>query len=421
MMSMTSVNPVSQPVQEGVTTSPDGDGDGGGIAFSQILQASQAARPQRQPAAAETAEGQLQDAAGVQARKGHDGDTASRLGPWQQPARTPDRAGSPALERVNGQADVKRTPDDAAADDAARDSLAVLMQVLPAATAVQAQPLPLPLPLPQQMQARAGTRLPDARVAVPLTADGGDGPRTDAGRTHGLAKRPGIAAQVPGLAAIAPAADLPLTRLGDAALLLGEGAAGAVRADDDARSMLAAAARAPSPLTGTGARLRAPVDGAVATYHNPAAPGSAEWNLRLGQDLLRMTRLGQHQAQIMLHPRELGPIHIALSINDGNQVQIHIAAAHAHARDAAEAALPQLRQAFADGGLSLGQASVGDQSSHAAFASGGDGSPGQRQHAHTAGDEAARVEHQAAGVNATDWIVERTRQATARGRIDLVV
>lgn len=125
----------------------------------------------------------------------------------------------------------------------------------------------------------------------------------------------------------------------------------------------AAAPQAAAAHTGTAAT--------TASLNAPIA--SDDWNQALGQHTLRLAGAGgQQQAQIQLHPRELGQINISVTVNSHNQAQLHFAAAHAHVREAVEAALPQLRQALAAGGLSLGQASVGDQNSQAAFA-GGDG------------------------------------------------
>ncbi|MES1956493.1 flagellar hook-length control protein FliK [Salinisphaera hydrothermalis] len=116
----------------------------------------------------------------------------------------------------------------------------------------------------------------------------------------------------------------------------------------------------------------------ASTQTTLSAPlASSDWNQALGQHTMRLVGSGQQLAQIQLHPRELGQINISVTVNDHNQAQIHFAAAHAHVRDAVEAALPQLRQSLAAGGLSLGQASVGDQNSQAAFA-GRDDQSGQR-------------------------------------------
>ncbi|WP_158583334.1 flagellar hook-length control protein FliK [Salinisphaera sp. Q1T1-3] len=136
--------------------------------------------------------------------------------------------------------------------------------------------------------------------------------------------------------------------------------------------LFSASTPAQPAVTGPGASL------ASTTTIIGAPIASDDWNQALGQQTLRLAgQGGQQQAQIQLHPRELGPLSISVTVNDHQQAQIHLASAHAHVRDAVEAALPQLRQSLAAGGLSLGQASVGDQNSQPAFAGGDDS-----RHAH---------------------------------------
>ncbi|WP_423821819.1 flagellar hook-length control protein FliK [Salinisphaera sp. SPP-AMP-43] len=131
----------------------------------------------------------------------------------------------------------------------------------------------------------------------------------------------------------------------------------------------------PSPTVGSQNGPNAAIAGGLAgqaagAATNPgigAALGSDGWNSALGQHTLRLASGGQQQAQIQLHPRELGQINISVTVNDHNQAQLHLMSPNAHVRDAIEAALPQLRQSLAAGGLTLGQASVGDQGSQAGF------------------------------------------------------
>ena len=63
---------------------------------------------------------------------------------------------------------------------------------------------------------------------------------------------------------------------------------------------------------------------------------------------------------LRLHPQELGPLSVSLTVQD-QQAQLQILSAHAPVRAAVEAAIPQLRQALADSGIALGEAMVGDQ------------------------------------------------------------
>jgi flagellar hook-length control protein FliK len=99
-----------------------------------------------------------------------------------------------------------------------------------------------------------------------------------------------------------------------------------------------------------------------ATYNIAAPLGSAAWQTSISQHSLRLAANGDGRAELTLHPRDLGQIQVSLKLDASNQTQLHFVSPHAHVREAIEAAMPQLRQAFAAGGLALGQASVGDQS-----------------------------------------------------------
>ena len=96
----------------------------------------------------------------------------------------------------------------------------------------------------------------------------------------------------------------------------------------------------------------------------PQAPGSAAWQQALGQQLVFMSQSGLHSAQLQLHPLELGPLQVNLQMVDG-ELRAHFKAEQASVREVVEAALPQLRSALGEQGLSLGQAQVGAGSSHA--------------------------------------------------------
>lgn len=101
--------------------------------------------------------------------------------------------------------------------------------------------------------------------------------------------------------------------------------------------------------------------------HAPPTPqlhaplGSPEWQQALGQQVLMFQRNGQQNAELRLHPQELGALQITLTL-DEQQAQLHIVSPHSQVRSAVEAALPQLRQAFAESGIQLGQSSVGGES-----------------------------------------------------------
>ncbi len=90
--------------------------------------------------------------------------------------------------------------------------------------------------------------------------------------------------------------------------------------------------------------------------------GTPEWQQQLGQQVLMFNRQGQQTAQLRLHPEDLGSIQISMKI-ENNQAQLHFVSGHSGVRSAIEAAMPELKTALADNGISLGQSSVGSDSS----------------------------------------------------------
>ncbi|MGP4130483.1 flagellar hook-length control protein FliK [Pantoea tagorei] len=106
---------------------------------------------------------------------------------------------------------------------------------------------------------------------------------------------------------------------------------------------------------------------ASATTSTPSTPmlnaqlGSDEWQQALSQQIVMFSRNGQQNAELRLHPADLGAIQISLKL-DNDQAQINMASSHSHVRAALEAALPQLRTALAESGINLGQSQVSSDS-----------------------------------------------------------
>ncbi|AVR87298.1 Flagellar hook-length control protein FliK [Thauera aromatica K172] len=111
---------------------------------------------------------------------------------------------------------------------------------------------------------------------------------------------------------------------------------------------------------------------ASATLHH--LPGSAQWPVELGQQLLVHGRDGARQIELRLSPPELGPLSVTLSMTE-RSAQLQFVAHHVQVRDALEQALPQLREALASQGITLGEAGVsdrrGDSQGSAGFTAGG--------------------------------------------------
>ena len=118
---------------------------------------------------------------------------------------------------------------------------------------------------------------------------------------------------------------------------------------------------------------------ASASASTPSTPmlnaqlGSSEWQQALSQQIVMFTRNGQQNAELHLHPADLGAIQISLKL-DNDQAQLNMVSSHSHVRAALEAALPQLRSALAESGINLGQSNVSSD----AFAQ-GQGYQGQQQ------------------------------------------
>ncbi|MFQ3788110.1 flagellar hook-length control protein FliK [Halomonas sp. A29] len=128
----------------------------------------------------------------------------------------------------------------------------------------------------------------------------------------------------------------------------------------------AAPANVPAqPTTLTQASLAAPLQ-------SPAWPG------QLGQQLVQFARHGgEQQIEMRLNPAELGPLSVTLKMTEQG-AQAQFLSAHAQVRQVLEQAIPQLREALAEQGISLGETSVGEQRQQDAQAfAGHDGQRGQ--------------------------------------------
>ncbi|MBZ6396121.1 MULTISPECIES: flagellar hook-length control protein FliK [Pantoea] len=107
---------------------------------------------------------------------------------------------------------------------------------------------------------------------------------------------------------------------------------------------------------------------ASSTTSTPSTPmlnaqlGSDEWQQALSQQIVMFSRNGQQNAELRLHPADLGAIQISLKL-DNDQAQINLVSGHSHVRAALEAAIPQLRSALAESGIHLGESQVSSDSS----------------------------------------------------------
>lgn len=84
------------------------------------------------------------------------------------------------------------------------------------------------------------------------------------------------------------------------------------------------------------------------------------WDKAIAERVVMMASNKLQNAEIRLTPADLGPLRVQLAIEDG-AARVSFAAQHALTRDAIEQALPRLREMLAETGLTLGEASVGDE------------------------------------------------------------
>lgn len=221
----------------------------------------------------------------------------------------------------------------------------------------------------------------DSQSAASATLDNLTGTRTQSVPQPTLVPSTGAAAMPAANAASALAEPLPSSAAG---FDIPEGLQ-TVRNEPFAPSLAAATTSSPAASL-PAATLSAPL-------------GSSDWQQGLGQQLIGLHQRGGQQIELHLHPAELGPLSISLKLGD-NAAHAHFLAAHPQVRAAIEQALPQLREALAEQGITLGETSVGEQRQQQA-----QGEPGARSE--------ARGE-QLAGNGEADEIATGLPQAGAR-------
>ncbi|GLK93971.1 hypothetical protein GCM10008164_17080 [Achromobacter xylosoxidans] len=138
--------------------------------------------------------------------------------------------------------------------------------------------------------------------------------------------------------------------------------------DNLAQALAAAGQRAVAVPAANQAAIAAPVVPVVLQVATPV--GGTHWGTELGQQVVMMShsaRQGMQTAELRLDPPDLGPLRVSLNLSDG-VASASFVSAHASVRQAIETAIPQLQQALAQAGISLGQTSVGEQAAQQEFA-----------------------------------------------------
>lgn len=129
----------------------------------------------------------------------------------------------------------------------------------------------------------------------------------------------------------------------------------------------------PAMLAASHAAEARPVAAFPATLHAPV--GTAGWGDALGQKVVWMAGQQTQVAELHLNPPHLGPMEVRLSISN-DQISALFVSHQPAVREALEAAMPRLREMFADSGMTLGNATVGSDSLPQQQPSGHEGQPG---------------------------------------------
>lgn len=145
---------------------------------------------------------------------------------------------------------------------------------------------------------------------------------------------------------------------------------------------------------------------ATATLNTPLT--SPAWPSQLGQQLIQFAqRGGEHQVKMQLHPAELGPLSITLKVTEQG-TQAHFLSSHAPVRQVLEQAIPQLREALAEQGISLGETSVGEQQT-----------PNEQAFAQQMPGKSAGNRDGESGNDSAPSLTEVDDQSSQDGRVDL--
>jgi flagellar hook-length control protein FliK len=226
------------------------------------------------------------------------------------------------------------------------------------------------------------------------TPPAGDDPAAGRSATRAAGADAGRAADAPGAAAHAKAAELHAdkadARAAASELLQAATASTPPEAAPAAATPSFAAALAqamPAPANGASS-APPPADAAVrAPLHSP------DFAPELGTRVSLLAVDGVQQAELQLNPADMGPVSVQITV-DGSQAQVSFHAAQAETRQALEQSLPELAAALQGQGLTLSGGGVFQQAArdkdHGQQAQGGEGADrGTRRGAGPVGATAA--------------------------------
>jgi hypothetical protein len=144
---------------------------------------------------------------------------------------------------------------------------------------------------------------------------------------------------------------------------------------DLSKNLLASAEN--QPVSTPMARLSAeapvaqPIEGKSTVLAIPQPVGHSAWGESFGQKVVWMVGQQQQVAELKLNPPHLGPMEVRLTVQN-DQVTAQFVSHNAAVRESIEAAMPRLREMFAESGMTLGNAMVGSESFSRQQASGQD-------------------------------------------------
>jgi flagellar hook-length control protein FliK len=153
-----------------------------------------------------------------------------------------------------------------------------------------------------------------------------------------------------------------------------------------------------SPLAALAAAL-APAPVAPATTAPATTIDASAFAPALAEQVVRLVHLKMDRVELAVHPAELGPIELKVTMT-GADANVVVIAVHPEARAALEQSLPDLRSLLQGAGVALGEASVRDG--------------GTQRDAPRAGEAAAREPARAAPADDAPIAVVRRR-----GLVDL--
>ena len=153
---------------------------------------------------------------------------------------------------------------------------------------------------------------------------------------------------------LTPATDTPTAKVAGFEELL-------AKAEVKPDSKLLSSQDATPTITATQAPSTPPAKTVEAQAHVATPVRDSHWAADFSQKVVWVASQEKQSAQLTLNPPNLGPLEVTINVSKDQTTAI-FSSPHSEVRQAIESAMPQLREAFAAAGISLGQASVNSES-----------------------------------------------------------